>query len=68
MESMMQEDKKKGKKPVVKKVVKNGEVKKTVSIKAIEKKAYELYEKRGGKNGSAEQDWLEANRILEAGE
>jgi len=68
MESMFLKDKKSGKKPVVKKVAKNAEGKIPVSIEAIQKKAYELYEKRGGKKGNAEQDWLEAKRLLEADE
>ena len=32
--------------------------------KLIEKKAYELYEKRGRKPGHANDDWLEAERII----
>jgi hypothetical protein len=32
--------------------------------KLIEKKAYELYEKRGRKPGHAVDDWLEAERII----
>lgn len=64
MESMAQLGKKNGKKPVVKKVAKKA----GVSAEAIAKKAYELYERRGGQNGSPEQDWLEAKRLLEAGE
>lgn len=32
--------------------------------KLVEKKAYELYEKRGKKSGYALQDWLEAERIV----
>ena len=32
--------------------------------KLIEKKAYELYEKRGKKSGHAMNDWLEAERII----
>lgn len=34
--------------------------------KLIEKKAYELYEKRGKKSGYAMNDWLEAERIIKA--
>ncbi|MFH1189864.1 MAG: DUF2934 domain-containing protein [Candidatus Omnitrophota bacterium] len=30
----------------------------------IAKKSYELYEKRGRKNGYALQDWLEAEKII----
>lgn len=30
----------------------------------IAKKAYELYEKRGRKQGHAMQDWLEAEKII----
>lgn len=32
--------------------------------KLIEKKAYELYEKRGRQGGHAIDDWLEAERII----
>ena len=32
--------------------------------KLIEKKAYELYEKRGRKPGHSTDDWLEAERII----
>ncbi|MDD5427676.1 MAG: DUF2934 domain-containing protein [Candidatus Omnitrophica bacterium] len=32
--------------------------------KLIEKKAYELYEKRGRKAGHSIDDWLEAERIV----
>ncbi|MDD5495844.1 MAG: DUF2934 domain-containing protein [Candidatus Omnitrophica bacterium] len=34
--------------------------------KLIEKKAYELYEKRGRKSGHSAEDWLEAERIIRA--
>lgn len=32
--------------------------------KLVEKKAYELYEKRGKKAGHAMADWIEAERII----
>ena len=32
--------------------------------KLIEKKAYELYEKRGRKTGHSLSDWLEAERVI----
>ncbi len=32
--------------------------------KLVEKKAFELYEKRGKKAGHAMNDWLEAERII----
>ena len=32
--------------------------------KLVEKKAYELYEKRGRKPGHSMDDWLEAERII----
>ena len=32
--------------------------------KLVEKKAYELYEKRGRKAGHSMDDWLEAERII----
>lgn len=31
----------------------------------VEKKAYELFEKRGGQHGSDWQDWFEAQRLVE---
>ena len=34
--------------------------------KLVEKKAYELYEKRGKKAGHSTEDWLEAERIIKA--
>ncbi len=34
------------------------------SREAIERRAYELYLARGGSNGSALEDWLEAEREL----
>jgi Protein of unknown function (DUF2934) len=30
----------------------------------IEKKAYEIYEKRGGKHGKDLDDWLEAEKVV----
>ena len=80
MATMVLEVKKKAQKPTVKKVIKKA-VKKIVqkvmsqeeekiitSLELIEKKAYELYEKRGCADGFALQDWLEAEKLLEAGE
>ena len=32
--------------------------------KLVEKKAYELYDKRGRKSGHSMDDWLEADRII----
>ena len=32
--------------------------------KLVEKKSYELYEKRGRKSGHSMDDWLEAERII----
>ena len=32
--------------------------------KLVQKKAYELYEKRGRKSGHSTDDWLEAERII----
>jgi hypothetical protein len=34
--------------------------------KLVEKKAYELYEKRGRKPGHSMDDWLEAERIIKS--
>jgi len=33
-------------------------------LRLVEKKAFELYEKRGRKTGHAVDDWLEAERIV----
>lgn len=57
-----------GRKPVVKQVVQGSGNKIPISSERIAKKAYELYEKRGCQQGFELQDWLEAKRILEAGE
>ncbi len=32
--------------------------------KAIEKKAYEIFQQRGQKNGSALEDWLQAEKAI----
>ena len=68
MAGIFQAGKKTGRKPVLKKVVKGQEGKISITPEMIAKKAYELYEKRGCKPGNAQQDWLEAKKILEAGE
>ena len=34
-------------------------------VRCVEKKAYELYEKRGRSDGSDWKDWFEAERIVE---
>ena len=68
MVTMVQEVKKRGRKPVVKKVAKESDDKISISLETIEKKAYELYEKRGCQHGCDQQDWFEAEKILEAGE
>ena len=67
MESFGQQIKKNGKKPVVKKVVQGSNGKTVVTSEMIAKKAYELYEKRGCKQGFEVKDWLEAKKILEVG-
>ena len=68
MVTMVQEVKKRGRKPVVKKVATELDDKIFISLEVIEKKAYELYEKRGCQHGCDQQDWFEAEKILEAGE
>ena len=68
MVTMVQEVKKRGRKPVVKKVATELDDKIFISLEMIEKKAYELYEKRGCQHGCDQQDWFEAEKILEAGE
>jgi len=67
METIVQQDKKIVKIPIIKKVAQRAEGKITVSSEMIAQKAYELYEKRGLKPGFELQDWLEAKKILEAG-
>ena len=49
-----------------KKTVRAQENKETVSDDMIAKKAYELYQQRGSFDGHAENDWLEAKRLLGA--
>ncbi len=39
---------------------------KTVSLEKIQEKAYELFLKRNGGPGSAEEDWLKAEKILKS--
>ena len=68
MVTMVQEVKKRGRKPVVKKVATELDDKISISLEMVEKKAYELYEKRGCQHGCDQQDWFEAEKILEAGE
>ncbi|MDE1920000.1 MAG: DUF2934 domain-containing protein [Candidatus Omnitrophica bacterium] len=34
-------------------------------IKMIEKKAYELYENRGGQHGHDQEDWQQAKKLVE---
>ena len=68
MVTMIQEVKKRARKPVVKKVATELDDKISISLEMVEKKAYELYEKRGCQHGCDQQDWFEAEKILEAGE
>ena len=68
MVTMVQEVKKRGRKPVMKKVATELDDKIFISLEMVEKKAYELYEKRGCQHGCDQQDWFEAEKILEAGE
>jgi hypothetical protein len=42
----------------------NPEMTKADLSKLIEKKAYELWEKRGKKPGHSAEDWVEAERIV----
>jgi hypothetical protein len=64
METMVQEVKKMGRKPVVKKVAKESDDKISISLETIEKKAYQLFEQRGFQHGLDQQDWFEAERII----
>ena len=66
MESIVQVAKKNGKKLPVKKVSPVVSSKVVITDEMIAKKAYEIYEKNGSHLGHAEEDWLEAKRILEA--
>jgi len=61
---MVQEVKKRGRKPVVKKVAKESDDKISISLETIEKKAYQLFEQRGFQHGLDQQDWFEAERII----
>lgn len=67
MATVIQETKKRVKKPEVKNIVKESDEKIAVSLAAIQQKAYELYEKSGYQQGRDEQNWFEAKKILEAG-
>ena len=64
METMVQEVKKRGRKPVVKKVAQESDGKISISLETIEKKAYQLFEQRGFQHGLDQQDWFEAERII----
>ena len=64
MVTMVQEVKKRGRKTVVKKVATELDDKIFISLEMVEKKAYELYEKRGCQHGCDQQDWFEAERII----
>jgi hypothetical protein len=64
MVTMVQEVKKRGRKPVVKKVAKESDDKISISLETIEKKAYQLFEQRGFQHGLDQQDWFEAERII----
>ena len=64
MITILKEIKKRGRKPAAKKVVQEQADKIAFSLEAIEKKAYELFEQRGGQHGSDLQDWFEAEKLL----
>ena len=51
-------------KKFVKKVFPEAEKNKDVLIQLVEKKAYELYEQRGGQHGCHLDDWLEAEKLV----
>ena len=38
----------------------------SIFAQRVEKKAYELYEQRGRQNGHEQEDWFEAEKIIEA--
>jgi len=56
---------KKRSKPVVKKVTGKADTDFNAYIQMVEKKAYELYEKRGGQHGRDLEDWFLAEDLVE---
>jgi hypothetical protein len=65
MATMVKEAKKEKKQPVANKAaIKPGNNFYTY-IQMVEKKAYELYEKRGRKHGQDQDDWFEAQKLVE---
>ena len=69
MANMVQEIKKEKKKPAVKKISKQSSTPAGNTfytyIQMVEKKAYDLYEKRGCEHGYDLEDWFEAERLVE---
>ena len=52
--------------PVKAAAVVTSSVSKEKLLKEIEKKAYELYQKRNGQHGNDLNDWLEAEKVVKA--
>lgn len=63
MITMIRELKKK--KPVEKKAAKQPDNNFYTYIQMVEKKAYDLYEKRGCEHGRDQDDWFEAQKLVE---
>ncbi|HLF17749.1 MAG TPA: DUF2934 domain-containing protein [Candidatus Omnitrophota bacterium] len=57
--------KRNNKKATLVKTKKEKSVEANVYAELVEKKAYELYEKRGGENGNDWDDWFKAERLVE---
>jgi hypothetical protein len=62
---MFKEAKKEKKQPVAGKVAKQPENNFYTYIQMVEKRAYDLYEKRGGEHGRDQEDWFEAQKLVE---
>ncbi len=65
METIVQEVKKAKKRPIVKKVTKKQDDNLYTYVQMVEKKAYDLYEKRGCEHGRDQDDWFEAEKMVE---
>jgi len=66
METMVQKIKKEKNQPVKGKVIKKSDDNFYTYIQMVEKKAYELYEKRNCQHGRDQEDWFEAEKNVEA--
>ncbi len=64
METMVREVKKNKKQPVKGKVTKESDNNYYTYIQMVEKKAYDLYQKRGYRHGRDLDDWFEAEKLV----